>query len=116
MMRPPFSAEFSRFQPLRPPISATHSPLARFSSGGAYGSRPSVVPARPLDRLLGEAPALPALRGRIRHLARFDAVGNPVVPRVLLQGETGTGSGLVARVIRASCPCASGPFIQVEGW
>jgi hypothetical protein len=54
------------------------------------------------------------LRAQIRHLARFDAVGQPVVPTVLLQGETGTGKGLVARVMHDSGPRARGPFIEVN--
>ena len=37
-----------------------------------------------------------------------------MVPTVLLQGETGTGKGLVARVIHDSGPRASGPFIEVN--
>ena len=53
----------------------------------------------PTDRLLGMSPAIAALRAQICHLASFDTVGNPHVPTVLLQGETGTGKGLVARVL-----------------
>jgi DNA-binding NtrC family response regulator/tetratricopeptide (TPR) repeat protein len=71
-------------------------------------------PTDPLARLLGEAPALHALRAQIRHLARFDAIDHPVVPTVLLQGETGTGKGLVARVMHDSGPRAQGPFIEVN--
>jgi transcriptional regulator with PAS, ATPase and Fis domain len=56
-----------------------------------------------------------ALRAQIRHLASFDTVGNPYVPTILLQGETGTGKGLVARVIHDSGPRAPGPFIDVNG-
>jgi len=67
-----------------------------------------------LDRLVGEAPALQTLRAQIRHLARFDAVGHAAVPTVLLQGETGTGKGLVARLIHDSGPRAPGPFIEVN--
>jgi transcriptional regulator with PAS, ATPase and Fis domain len=54
------------------------------------------------------------LRAQIRHLASFDAVGSPAVPTVLLQGETGTGKGLVARIIHDSGPRAGGPFIEVN--
>ena len=38
----------------------------------------------------------------------------PHVPTVLLQGETGTGKGLVARIIHDSGPRAHGPFIEVN--
>ena len=76
-------------------------------------ARPS-SPPDPLDRLVGAAPALQTLRAQIRHLARFDAVGHAAVPTVLLQGETGTGKGLVARVIHDSGPRAQGPFIEVN--
>jgi transcriptional regulator with PAS, ATPase and Fis domain len=76
-------------------------------------ARPS-SPPDPLDRLVGEAPTLQTLRAQIRQLARFDAVGHAAVPTVLLQGETGTGKGLVARVIHDSGPRAQGPFIEVN--
>jgi DNA-binding NtrC family response regulator/tetratricopeptide (TPR) repeat protein len=71
-------------------------------------------PPEPLDRLVGEAPVLQSLRAQIRHLARFDAVGHAAVPTVLLQGETGTGKGLVARLMHDSGPRAQGPFIEVN--
>jgi tetratricopeptide (TPR) repeat protein len=54
------------------------------------------------------------LRAQIYHLASFDTLGNPEVPTLLLQGETGTGKGLVARVVHASGPRAQGPFIEVN--
>jgi DNA-binding NtrC family response regulator/tetratricopeptide (TPR) repeat protein len=54
------------------------------------------------------------LRAQIRHLAAFDTPGNPAVPTVLLQGETGTGKGLVARVLHDSGPRAQGPFLDVN--
>ena len=69
----------------------------------------------PTDRLVGTTPAVAALRAQIRHLAPFDTLGNPHVPTVLLQGETGTGKGLVARVLHDSGPRAAGPFIEVNG-
>jgi DNA-binding NtrC family response regulator/tetratricopeptide (TPR) repeat protein/class 3 adenylate cyclase len=68
----------------------------------------------PTDRLVGHAPAIQALRAQLRHLAAFDTVGNALVPTLLLYGETGTGKGLVARVIHDSGPRAQGPFVEVN--
>ncbi len=65
--------------------------------------------SHPTARLVGTAPAMVALRVQIRHLATFDTVGSPLVSTLLLQGETGTGKGLVARVVRASCSRRSRP-------
>src|SRR5262245_61269478 len=68
----------------------------------------------PADRLVGTSPGIAALRAQIQHLARFDILGSAAVPTVLLQGETGTGKGLVARVMHDSGPRAMGPFIAVN--
>jgi DNA-binding NtrC family response regulator/predicted ATPase len=76
-------------------------------------SRPH-LDAHPTDRLVGTSAAMVALRGQIRHLASFDSLGSPAVPTLLLQGETGTGKGLVARVLHDSGPRAAGPFIEVN--
>jgi transcriptional regulator with PAS, ATPase and Fis domain len=76
-------------------------------------SRPH-LDAHPTDRLVGTSAAMVALRGQIRHLASFDSLGRPAVPTLLLQGETGTGKGLVARVLHDSGPRAAGPFIEVN--
>src|SRR5262247_1106604 len=74
----------------------------------------SVQHAHPTDRIVGHAPAIQALRAQIRHLATFDTVGGAFVPTLLLHGETGTGKGLVARVIHNSGPRAQGPFVEVN--
>ena len=78
-------------------------------------ARSDPVPhAHPTDRIVGQAPAVQALRAQIRHLAAFDTVGSAFVPTLLLQGETGTGKGLVARIIHDSGPRAQGPFVEVN--
>ena len=78
-------------------------------------AREAALPVHhPTDRLVGQTPAIQALRAQIHHLAAFDAVGNPYAPTVLMQGETGTGKGLVARIIHDSGPRGPGPFLDVN--
>jgi DNA-binding NtrC family response regulator/tetratricopeptide (TPR) repeat protein len=73
-----------------------------------------IATTHPTERLVGQAPAIAALREQIRHLVAFDTPGNPLVPTVLLHGETGTGKGLVAQIIHESGPRAQGPFLEVN--
>lgn len=68
----------------------------------------------PLARLCGASPVMTALRAQLQHLVRFDTLGNPAVPTLLLLGETGTGKSLVARVVHDSGPRAAGPFLAVN--
>jgi transcriptional regulator with PAS, ATPase and Fis domain len=71
-------------------------------------------PIHATERILGNCPAISALREQIRHLAPFEAVGHAHVPTVLLYGEPGTGKGLIARVVHDSGPRAKGPFLDVN--
>jgi transcriptional regulator with PAS, ATPase and Fis domain len=76
---------------------------------------PLLVPASYLtSQIHGTSPAIDTLRAQIRRLAAFDTLGSPLVPTVLLQGETGTGKGLVARVLHESGPRIEGPFLEVN--
>jgi two-component system response regulator PilR (NtrC family) len=64
----------------------------------SYGDEP---------QLLGDTPAIQALRKQIAKLARSQAP-------VYISGESGTGKELVARLIHANGPRAAGPFVPVN--
>jgi len=57
--------------------------------------------------LLGESPAMQALRDAMQRAARSPAT-------VLIRGENGTGKELVARAIHDSSPRRAGPFVKLN--
>jgi transcriptional regulator with AAA-type ATPase domain/tetratricopeptide (TPR) repeat protein len=67
----------------------------------------------PLLEILGNSPAIEGVRAQVRRLLARPAVGRRV-PAVLIQGETGSGKGMVARVLHRAGPRARGPFVDVN--
>jgi len=67
----------------------------------------------PWDELLGESPAMETLRETVRRLPGRQHAGRRL-PAILLQGETGTGKGLIARLIHRLGPRATGEFVDVN--
>src|SRR6266566_4726704 len=66
-----------------------------------------------LAELLGESAGIKAVRDKLqRLLERQQDVRR--VPPVLIEGETGTGMGLLARVIHRTGPRRDGPFVDVN--
>jgi transcriptional regulator with AAA-type ATPase domain/tetratricopeptide (TPR) repeat protein len=65
-----------------------------------------------LAELLGESRAMEALRGEVRRLLGARTTGR--LPAVLIRGDTGTGKGLVARVLHRGGLRAQGPFVDVN--
>jgi DNA-binding NtrC family response regulator/tetratricopeptide (TPR) repeat protein len=70
--------------------------------------------ATPLDQLLGESPAIEAIREQVgRLLSRQGAAMRRLAP-ILILGETGTGKGLMAGILHRAGPRADGPFVDVN--
>ncbi|HSD25250.1 MAG TPA: sigma-54 dependent transcriptional regulator, partial [Solirubrobacterales bacterium] len=66
-----------------------------------------------LDELFGQSPAMETVRESIRRLVARQQPGRRL-PAILLQGETGTGKGLVAHLIHRLGPRARGSFVDVN--
>ena len=64
--------------------------------------------------LLGHSPAMQPVHDFIERLSRFEGLSAAEHPTVLLLGETGTGKGLVARILHARSRLARQPFIALD--
>src|SRR5687767_3948253 len=70
-----------------------------------------VVPLLP--EILGESPDIVELRRRITRLLGQQEAGTRLPP-ILIQGETGTGKGLVAQSIHRASSRYARPFVEVD--
>jgi len=66
-----------------------------------------------LAQLLGESPAINIVREKLRQLLERQPAGRRL-PAMLIQGETGTGKGLVARLVHRMGPRRGGPFVDIN--
>lgn len=67
----------------------------------------AMVQRRDTGEILGNSPALTALRDRIAALA-------PLPVDIILTGETGTGKELAARALHAASPRADAPYVALN--
>jgi two-component system, NtrC family, response regulator AtoC len=63
--------------------------------------------------LIGESPAIKHVVSEVAQLAAFGGSGN-VSPTVLVQGETGTGKDVVARLLHHQSRSRGSPFVHVD--
>lgn len=66
-----------------------------------------------LAELLGASPGIVAVREQVERLLRRQTDARRLPP-ILIQGETGTGKGLLARGIHRAGPRRDGPFVDVN--
>src|SRR3989441_7845211 len=66
-----------------------------------------------LADLLGDSPGIQAIREKIERILTRQQDARRLPP-VLIEGETGTGKGLLARLIHRAGPRPDGPFVDVN--
>jgi transcriptional regulator with AAA-type ATPase domain/tetratricopeptide (TPR) repeat protein len=69
--------------------------------------------ASPLGDLIGGSAAIAAVRDQVARLLERQRDAHRL-PSILIQGETGTGKGLLARMLHRHGPRREGPFIDVN--
>jgi sigma-54 specific flagellar transcriptional regulator A len=89
-------------------VSGMREPLPSLPSGAAVDARPS-SPAEPVParRILGDDPAIVALRAAIQRIGATDET-------VLIHGESGTGKELVAEALHTASARRRGPLLKVN--
>lgn len=66
-----------------------------------------------LEDLLGDSRGIEAVRDKVKRLLERQSNARRLPP-VLIEGETGTGKGLLARTLHRAGPRAEGPFVDVN--
>ncbi|OAM53387.1 sigma-54-dependent Fis family transcriptional regulator [Methylovorus sp. MM2] len=64
--------------------------------------------------MVGESPAMLSVRMQVGRIAQLVAIGESVPPTVLINGETGTGKDVAARLLHQSCANSDRPFVHVD--
>lgn len=64
--------------------------------------------------LLGDSPAVSSVRAQIERFAQLVSLSDAIPPTVLIQGETGTGKDVAARLLHLSCANSDRPFVHVD--
>ncbi|MBM4442755.1 MAG: sigma-54-dependent Fis family transcriptional regulator, partial [Candidatus Rokubacteria bacterium] len=66
-----------------------------------------------LSELIGQSDAIEGVRSDLRKLLALARDGRRL-PAILIHGETGTGKGLVAKLLHRHGPRARGPFVDIN--
>src|SRR5262245_8316698 len=71
------------------------------------------IAMEPLADLVGESPGMSAVRAQVGRLLQHQRTAGRL-PHMLILGETGTGKGLLARMVHRASTRASEPFVSVN--
>ncbi len=86
----------------------------RFAGRRVEYNPPTMTPASSsMAELLGQSPAMAAIREQVARLLRRQAEAGRLPP-ILIEGETGTGKGLLARSIHRRSIRAAAPFVDIN--
>ena len=64
--------------------------------------------------LLGDSPAMRSVRMQVQRIAQLVAIADAIPPTLLINGETGTGKDVAARLLHQSCAKSDRPFVHVD--
>jgi two-component system response regulator AtoC len=64
--------------------------------------------------LLGDSPVMQQVRQQVGRIAGLASLESSVAPTVLINGETGTGKDVAARMLHLSCMSRDKPFVHVD--
>jgi DNA-binding NtrC family response regulator len=64
--------------------------------------------------LVGSSPTMRALVNQLQQIGRIGSVGGEPPPTVMIEGETGTGKDLTARLLHAMSARRDRPFVHVD--
>jgi two-component system response regulator AtoC len=64
--------------------------------------------------LLGNSPAMLGIHTQVERIAQLVAISDAIPPTVLINGETGTGKDVAARLLHLSCANSDRPFVHVD--
>lgn len=64
--------------------------------------------------MIGDSPAMQNVRSQVARIAALVGFEDVTPPTVLINGETGTGKDVAARLLHQACPHRDRPFVHVD--